>query len=261
MDKYELYEDFFVSLGKTGNVDVILNFYEFLNVLPNASENDISINLKVKKRVLDHCREKNFIKDAEYYKQMNVLDRIDSCLLHGPKNRQIYDERIAKIKEENNRIIKNNKNIFKLIRDKIIPKDKIQVQEKSINQQGLKQKWVKITAVATVAIVLVGSGISVAKNYKPNNSDIFVSDYSPEATETYSDADVKYSFRYKVIYGDTMSGIAEKFGVSQSDINRESPKRGSIINEGDTLYIATTDKELAESQEEIYIEQQNERSK
>ena len=192
---------------------------------------------------------------------MNVLDRIEACLLQDSKNRQIYDDRIAKIKEENNKSVKGNKNVFNLIRNKIIKKDNIQVQEKNINQHTLKQKWVKIAAITGVVLILVGSGVSVLNNSKSNAPETSVSDYSLEGNETYSDADIKYSFRYKVVYGDTISGIAQKFGVSQSDINRESSKRGSIINEGDTLYIATSDKELAESQEEIYIDQQNNMSK
>ena len=261
MDRNQLYEDFFVSLSKTSNADVILNFYEFLDVPSNALENDINIKWKVKKRISEHCRKNKYIKDVEYYKQMNVLDRIEACLLQDSKNRQIYDDRIAKIKEENNKSVKGNKNVFNLIRNKIIKKDNIQVQEKNINQHTLKQKWVKIAAITGVVLILVGSGVSVLNNSKSNAPETSVSDYSLEGNETYSDADIKYSFRYKVVYGDTISGIAQKFGVSQSDINRESSKRGSIINEGDTLYIATSDKELAESQEEIYIDQQNNMSK
>ena len=175
----------------------------------------------------------------------------------------IIDERPNRLKlyDSSNNKAENSKNIFNLIRDQIIQKDKIQVQEKNIKQHNLKQKWVKITAAAAVVLILVGSGVSVLNNSKSNAPETSVSDYSLEGNETYSDADIKYSFRYKVVYGDTISGIAQKFGVSQSDINKESSKRGSIINEGDTLYIATSDKELAESQEEIYIEQQNEKSK
>ena len=243
MNSYYLDDSNFFVVAEN---NVMLDFYEFLDISPSASIQDIRLSLKVKERTLEYAFNNGYLNQKQYLEEKHVLERIDSCLLNGEKNRQIYDERKDKIKEG------PIKKKFKKPNLKL-RKEKSVLYTKNFDATKLKKTLIKIIIGGVTLAVVVGCSATVINNISDKYDNV-ISQPNDELTTVYSDENVKYVFRYKVNYGDTMSGIAAKFGVSQDDIRRDNQKSRSILNEGETIYIETDDKALADEQEEIYIE-------
>lgn len=251
MDTYYLDDNGFFIISDSG---VELDFYEFLSIDPSASKDAINFSFNSKKRMLEYSNEKGFITKEQYLEEKKALDRINACLLYDERNRKTYDERIKKIREE----VKTNK---KGIKKFLLVKTNKEHKAKKVNSKKLKKIIIKIIIGTTTLVAVIGCSATVIDNYVSNDKKS-ESLYTQEVSaETYSDADARYSFRYKVVYGDTISGIAEKFGVSESDINREVNKNSNILNEGETIYITTNNKALADAQEKIYNENNNVKSR
>lgn len=199
MGKYELYENFFVRVGTNGNTDVILNFYEFLDVEPMAKKSEI-FNAYQKKS-------SEFLKNIdidlqEKQKERKTLDRVYSCLLYDDKNRQIYDERLAKIKEKN---MLSYKKFFNAMKKYKIERTNKEIKIKDASD--FKKKIIQILAVVAALGIFAGG----TANYVNNINDEPVSDNpTTSASEFYTDADGKMeTIEYLVEADSDISGVAD----------------------------------------------------
>lgn len=208
MGKYELYENFFVRVGTNGNTDVILNFYEFLDVEPMAKKSEI-FNAYQKKS-------SEFLKNIdidlqEKQKERKTLDRVYSCLLYDDKNREIYDKKIAKIKEKNMSIYKK---FFNAMKSYKIERTNREVKIK--DSSDFKKKIIKIIAVTAALGIFAVGGASYINN---TNDEHMLDEPTTSASEFYTDADVKMkTIEYLVEPGTNIGSaadIADELGVSK----------------------------------------------
>ncbi len=235
MRKYELFEDYFVCLGTNGNTDVIVNFYEFLEVKPTAEKSEI-FNAYQKKSS-EFLRNED-ISLQEKQEERKTLDRIYGCLLYDDKNRQIYDERLAKIKEKN---ISGYKKFFNTMKKYKLERTSKEVEIKDASD--LKKKIIKIIALLTTLGVFVG-GVA---HYANNITDEKVSDDpSTSVSEFYTDADTKMeTIEYLVEPGSNISSvadIADELGISKE----QCIQVGDIkIDEGNIIFMVKVPENIA----------------